>query len=84
MSGRAQARFLTRDYNKSDEEEAYAVGAAALVPYAALRRLVFAGRTAEEIARRFRVSTPLAEYRIKVTHLWAAYKGASAATTQHV
>ncbi|MGQ0761749.1 MAG: ImmA/IrrE family metallo-endopeptidase [Acidobacteriota bacterium] len=77
-------RVLARDYNKSDEEEAYAVGAAALVPYAALRRLVFAGRTAEEIARRFRVSTPLAEYRIKVTHLWAAYKGASAATTQHV
>lgn len=79
-----QSKILTRDYNKSDEEEAYAVGAAALVPYAALRRLVFAGRTAEEIARRFRVSTPLAEYRIKVTHLWAAYKGASAATTQHV
>jgi hypothetical protein len=79
-----QSKILTRDYNKSDEEEAYAVGAAALVPYAALRRLVFAGRTAEEIARRFRVSTPLAVYRIKVTHLWAAYKGASAATTQHV
>lgn len=79
-----QQRILARDYNKSDEEEAYAVGAAALVPYAALRRLVFAGRTAEEIARRFRVSTPLAEYRIKVTHLWAAYKDASTATTQHV
>ena len=79
-----QRKILTRDYNKSDEEEAYAVGAAALVPYAALRRLVFAGRSAEEIARRFRVSTPLAEYRIKVTHLWAAYKGASTATTQHV
>ena len=77
-------KILTRDYNKSDEEEAYAVGAAALVPYAALRRLVFAGRTAEEIARRFRVSTPLAEYRIKVTHLWAAYKDASTATTEHV
>ena len=69
-----QSKILTRDYNKSDEEEAYAVGAAALVPYAALRRLVFAGRTAEEIARRFQVSTPLAEYRIKVTHLWAAYR----------
>ena len=79
-----QRKILTRDYNKSDEEEAYAVGAAALVPYAALRRLVFAGRTAEEIARRFRVSTPLAEYRIKVTHLWAAYKDASTARTQHV
>lgn len=79
-----QNNILTRDYNKSDEEEAYAVGAAALLPYAALRRLVLAGRSAEEIARRFRVSTPLAEYRIKVTHLWVAYKDASAATTQHV
>ena len=75
---------VARDYNKSDEEEAYAVGAAALVPYSALRRLVCEGRTAQEIARRFRVSAPLAEYRIKVTHLWAAYKGASTATTQHV
>lgn len=82
--GGGSKKILTRDYNKSDEEEAYAVGAAALVPYEALRRLVFAGRTAEQIARRFRVSTPLAEYRIKVTHLWAAYKDASAATTQHV
>ncbi len=75
---------VARDYNKSDEEAAYAIGAAALVPYAALRRLVFEGCTAEQIARRFRVSTALAEYRIKVTHLWAAYKGASAVTTQHV
>ena len=82
--GEETNKILARDYNKSDEEEAYAVGAAALVPYAALRRLVFAGRTAEEIARRFRVSTPLAEYRIKVTHLWAAYKDVSTATTQHV
>jgi hypothetical protein len=77
-------KILTRDYNKSDEEAAYAIGAAALVPYAALRKLVFAGRTAEQIAGRFRVSTALVEYRIKVTHLWTAYKGASAATTQHV
>lgn len=73
-----------RDYNKSDEEAAYAIGAAALVPYAALRRSVFEGRTAAQIARRFGVSPALAEYRIKVTHLWAAYKGASNATTQHV
>jgi hypothetical protein len=77
-------RSLARDYNKSNEEAAYAIGAAALVPYAALRQLVFEGRTAEQIARRFRVSRQLVEYRIKVTHLWAAYKTASAARTQHV
>ena len=77
-------KIITRDYNKSDEEAAYAIGAAALTPYTALRRMVFEGRTAEQIARRFRVSTALVEYRIKVTHLWTAYKGASAETTQHV
>lgn len=77
-------KIITRDYNKSDEEAAYAIGAAALVPYAALRRLVLQGRAAEQIARRFGISPALAEYRIKVTHLWAVYKDASAATTQHV
>ena|ERR1700752_4172580 len=77
-------RIVTRDYNKSDEEAAYAIGAAALTPYTALRRMVFEGRTAEQIARRFQVSAALVEYRIKVTHLWTAYKGASAVTTQHV
>jgi hypothetical protein len=77
-------RMLARDYNQGDEEAAYAVGAAALVPYATLRRLVLSGRTAQEIARHFRVSRQLAEYRIKVTHLWAEYKRASATRTEHV
>ncbi|HVS20592.1 MAG TPA: ImmA/IrrE family metallo-endopeptidase [Pyrinomonadaceae bacterium] len=80
----SHGRMLTRDYNAVDEEAAYAIGAAALVPYAALRRLVLEGRTADEIARRFRVSRQLTEYRIKVTHLWAEYKRASASRTQHV
>lgn len=70
-------KMLARDYNQADEEAAYAVGAAALVPYGALRRLVLEGRSSHEIARRFRVSRQLAEYRIKVTHLWATYKGAT-------
>jgi hypothetical protein len=80
----AGGQVLARDYNKSDEEAAYAVGAAALVPFAALRRLVIEGWNAEEIARRFRVSRQLVEYRIKVTHLWAEYKGASTSRTEHV
>lgn len=71
-------RALARDYNKSDEEAAYAIGAAALVPYGALHRLVFNGRQAEQIARRFRVSRQLVEYRIKVTHLWSAYRALQA------
>jgi hypothetical protein len=66
---------LARDYNHNDEEAAYAVGAAALVPYAALQRLVRDGRRANQIARHFHVSRQLVEYRIKVTHLWQEYKG---------
>jgi len=81
---KATSRMLARDYNQADEEAAYAVGAAALVPYAALRRLVLSGRSADEIAQHFRVSRQLAEYRIKVTHLWTDYKRASATRTEHV
>jgi len=60
------------------------VGAAALVPYAALRSFIAAGRAALEIAHHFRVSRQLVEYRIKVTHLWAEYKDSSAARPEHV
>ena len=73
-----------RDYNHDDEEAAYAVGAAALVPYAALRRFVIRGRNAAQIAQHFRVSRQLVEYRIKVTHLWAEYKRASTTRAEHV
>ena len=67
-------KIVARDYNQADEEAAYAVGAAALVPFASLSHLVCEGRTAEQIAARFRVSRQLVEYRIKVTHLWSDYK----------
>jgi Zn-dependent peptidase ImmA (M78 family) len=77
-------KTLARDYNHIDEEAAYAIGAAALVPYAGLRRLVSEGRSSNEIARHFHVSRPLVEYRIKVTHLWAEYKRVSAARVEHV
>ncbi len=77
-------RVRARDYNKSDEEAAYAIGSAALVPYAALRKLVLDDRSADHIARRFRVSRQLVEYRIKVTHLWSAYKSLSGSRIQHV
>jgi uncharacterized protein DUF955 len=74
-AGEANSRkIVAREYNHADEEAAYAIGAAALVPYAALRRMVVAGRNGNEIARRFGVSRQLAEYRIKVTHLWSEYK----------
>jgi len=78
------SQTLARDYNHDDEEAAYGVGAAALVPYDALRRFVVQGRRASEIARHFGVSRQLVEYRIKVTHLWKEYKGASTSRTEHV
>lgn len=65
---------IARDYHEAIEEEAYSTGAAALVPYTALRRMVLAGRTSAEIARHFHVSRALVEYRIKVSRLWDAYK----------
>lgn len=80
----AGGTVVSREYNHADEEAAYAVGAAALVPYAALRRMVGAGASAVAIGRHFGVSRQLAEYRIKVTHLWSEYRRTSASTTEHV
>jgi Zn-dependent peptidase ImmA (M78 family) len=72
-----RGRVMNRDYRKSDEEAAYGVGAAALVPFAALKRFVYRGKSAAEIARHFRVSRELVEYRLKVTRLWHDYKAST-------
>jgi Zn-dependent peptidase ImmA (M78 family) len=62
-----------RDYNHQIEEQAYSVGAAALVPYAALLKFVSREMTSRQIARHFEVSHLLVEYRIKVSRLWQEY-----------
>jgi Zn-dependent peptidase ImmA (M78 family) len=67
-------KIIARDYNAAIEEEAYSTGAAALVPYTALKRFVEQGKTSREIARHFDVSRALVEYRIKVSRLWDTYK----------
>ena len=69
-----RGKVMNRDYRRADEEEAYGVGAAALVPYAALKRLLLQGKTSREIGVHFRVSRELVEYRMKVTHLWGEFK----------
>ena len=69
-----RGQTLARDYLKVDEEAAYSIGAAALVPFSALRRAVLEGKSAADVARHFRVSRDLIEYRLKVTRLWRAYK----------
>lgn len=67
-------QIRARDYHQDIEEEAYGTGAAALVPYTGLKRLISEGKTSAEIARRFDVSRQLVEYRIKVSRLWDDYK----------
>lgn len=67
-------KINARDYNHSIEEEAYSTGAAALVPYTALKRMVGSGMTVAQIARHFDVSKPLVEFRIKISRLWELYK----------
>ncbi len=69
-----QGNVLARDYNEAIEEEAYATGAAALVPYSGLKKMVESGKTAAEIARHYQVSRALIEYRIKISRLWNSYK----------
>ena len=67
---------VAREYRKADEEAAYATGAAALVPFSALRRFVLEGLTSQQIAKHFRVSRELIDYRLKVTRLWRTYRAA--------
>ena len=69
-----EGKVIARDYNADIEEEAYSTGAAALVPFAALKKFVYEGKSIAEIARHFKVSRPLVEYRIKISRLWNAYK----------
>ena len=69
-----RGKVMNRDYRRTDEEEAYGVGAAALVPYAALKRLLLQGKSSRDIGGHFRVSRDLVEYRMKVTHLWREFK----------
>jgi hypothetical protein len=69
-------KTIARDYNADIEEEAYSVGAAALVPYTGLKKLIAQGKTSPDIAQHFRVSRELVEFRMKITKLWDNYKAA--------
>lgn len=67
-------KLIARDYNEADEEAAYSIGAAALVPFASLQNFVLKNRTSKQIAEHFGVSRELVEYRIKVSRLWGEYR----------
>lgn len=58
-----------RTYDRAIEDEAYAIGAATLVPFKPLREMLQARRSPNEIARHFDVSRQLINYRIKVLRI---------------
>lgn len=70
----SRGNTIARDYHAEIEEEAYSTGAAALVPYTALKTFVMQGKTSREIARHFYVSKALVEFRIKISRLWDLYR----------
>lgn len=74
MTAERNAALHFRNFDKNQEEVAYAVGAASLIPYFSLKHAVMAGLSSDIIARRFAVSRDLVEYRIKVCRLWPEYK----------
>lgn len=59
-----------RDYDGDIESEAYGSGAAALVPYKALRAMIEAGHSKRAIADHFQVSEQLIEFRMRVARLF--------------
>lgn len=55
-----------RDFNKAQEDEAFGIGAAALLPWQSFFRCVDAGKTRIEIAEEYEVSEDLVKYRIQI------------------
>jgi hypothetical protein len=70
MSGIDPDWFGGRSYNVNIEEEAYAVGAAALVPYHSLKDFLSSGLSTRDIAGHFGVTRSLVVYRSRGLHLY--------------
>lgn len=69
LSGISADRDGGRSYNFRIEEEAYSVGAAALVPYYSLKSFLASGVSIRKIAGHFSVTPSLIIYRAKGTKL---------------
>jgi hypothetical protein len=63
-----------REYHTEQEEEAYGVGAAALMPWAQFYHVLDAGTGISDIAEKFDVSEALVEYRVKITGATNLYR----------
>ena len=64
----------TRDFNSSQEQEAYGVGAAAIMPWATFFHDLDGGMSVVDIASKYKISTELAAYRIKITGATNLYR----------
>ena len=64
---------IVRRFDREQEDEAYGVGAAALLPWQVLFRAVNAGRAIAELAEENDVTEDLIQYRIKITGAWRVY-----------
>jgi hypothetical protein len=62
-----------RSYDRQQEQDAYGVGAAALLPWGALFPSVNKGESVEELAERYKLSQDLVRYRIQITGAHALY-----------
>jgi len=63
-----------RAYDTKQEQDAYGVGAAALLPWRAIFPAVNRGMAIEELAELFEVSSELISYRINITGAHTLYK----------
>jgi Zn-dependent peptidase ImmA (M78 family) len=74
----ASIGFLERSYDRAQEDEAYDLGAAILLPKERIQQDVAAKLTALEIAEIHGCSEELVVYRIKRMRLWQRYEGYAA------
>jgi Zn-dependent peptidase ImmA (M78 family) len=70
----AKTGFLERSYDRSQEDEAYDLGAAILLPKERIQQDVAGKLTADEIAAMHSCSEELVVYRIKRMRLWQRYE----------
>jgi len=66
--------LLVRDYNKTQEAEAYGVGAAVLLPWVLFFPRLNAGADVEALSEEFNVTRQLVEYRIKICGATALFR----------
>jgi len=67
-----------RQYNQTDEDEAYWTAAAALLPRLIVAEAVWRGRSVEDLAAAYGASVECGQFRIKTLNLWADHRNRGA------